>query len=144
MNRSTSSFTEFMHIAMKRLSSPIAKIKPQLRNAPMPYRHLIPLVLAAAFACAPSAYAQKSACDVLTDAAVKQIMTPHHATMTTTRNEKATRSEYITTASTRYLFVNGKWTSHPVDVKQEADETAAAMKARSQTCTRLGEETLAG
>jgi hypothetical protein len=43
-----------------------------------------------------------------------------------------------------YLLVNGKWTSHPIDVKKEAGETAAAMKARSQTCTRLGEETLAG
>lgn len=110
----------------------------------MPYHRLIPLALAAALACAPSAHAQDSACNTLTDAAVKQILTPHHATMTTTLNGKATKSEIISTATTRYLFVNGKWTSHPVDVKKEADETAAAMKARSQTCKRLGEETLAG
>ena len=108
------------------------------------YHRFTLLALAATLACAPSAHAQDSACNTLTDAAVKQILTPHHATMTTTLNGKATKSEIISTATTRYLFVNGKWTSHPVDVKKEADETAAAMKARSQTCKRLGEETLAG
>ena len=94
--------------------------------------------------CALPARAQDGACAALTDAAVKQIMTPHHALMTTTTDGKTTRSEYITTASTRYLLVNGKWTSHPIDVKKEADEAATAMKARSQTCKRLGEESLAG
>lgn len=110
----------------------------------MSNRHAIPLALATSLACAPCAHAQTDACAALTDAAVKQIMTPHHGTMTTTIGGKTRTSEYITTASTRYLHANGKWTSHPVDAKQEAAETAAAMKARSQTCKRAGDETLAG
>ncbi len=106
--------------------------------------HCVVASLIAALACVASAQAQGNACQVLTDAVVKQLQTPHHGTMTTTIDGKVRRSEFITTASTRYLLVGDKWTSHPIDVKKEADETAAAMKARSQTCQRLGEDTLAG
>lgn len=109
----------------------------------MSYRNVIRFAFVA-LACAPCAHAQTDACAALTEAAVKQIMTPHHGTVMMTLAGKTRTSEYITTADTRYLHVNGKWTSHPIDVKKEADETATAMKARSQTCKRAGDETLAG
>ena len=106
-----------------------------------------PLILAASLAslaAAPGAGAGEG-CDALYAAAIKSIQAPHHVFSTTTApGAKAKTGEAIYAGGVEYLKLNDQWQRSPMPQQEMVAAAQEQMKAHAETCTRIGDQNVAG
>ena len=107
------------------------------------------LLLAVGSACAltisvPALAA--NACDVLYNAGIKAVQTPHHLYTTSTggKSEKARSSEAIFAGGVEYLKVHGQWRLSSIPQSYMVESAQEKLKTHPDTCTVTGDQTVDG
>jgi hypothetical protein len=103
------------------------------------------VVMAIGLSAGPPALAADPSCQPLLHASEKQISTPNHVYMTTTREGKARAREVIFAGDSIYVMANGKWNRSPL-TPQKIQEMQAdiSSQAKSMTCHYLRDEPVNG
>lgn len=103
------------------------------------------VIVAIGLSAGPAALAVDPSCQPLIHASEKQISTPNHAYMTTTRDGKARTREVIFAGDSIYVMVNGKWNRSPLTPQKMQEMQAENLsRAKSMTCRYLRDESVNG
>jgi len=114
---------------------------PHLSNA---RAFLTPCALLVAVAAAPSANAA-NACDVLYNAGIKSVQTPHRVYSTRTMHGgKPQASEAVFAAGIEYLQMDGKWIRSPMPQPEMVAAAQEKLRTHPDTCTPMGDQMVGG
>ncbi|MEO8524654.1 MAG: hypothetical protein ABI460_08050 [Caldimonas sp.] len=101
-------------------------------------------VLLATAASAPSANAA-DACDVLYNAGIKSVQTPHHVYSNRTMPKGQPKaSEAIFADGVEYLRRNGTWIRSPMPQAAMVAAAQEKLKTHPDTCTPMGDQVVGG
>ncbi|HEY0554799.1 MAG TPA: hypothetical protein VGG20_11075, partial [Thermoanaerobaculia bacterium] len=101
--------------------------------------------MAIGLSAGPAALAVDPSCQPLIHAGEKQISTPNHVYMTTTRDGKARTREVIMAGDTIYVMVNGKWNRSSLTPQKIQELQAENLnRGKSMTCHYLRDESVNG
>lgn len=105
---------------------------------------LSPAALLAALACAPTAAAHP--CDLLYNAGIKAMQTPHHVYSTTTpaAGGNPMAGEAILAGGVEYVLLGGQWRRSPMAPAEMIQNTQEKLKTHPDTCTPLGDQSVDG
>lgn len=97
-----------------------------------------------AVAAAPSANAA-NACDVLYNAGIKSVQTPHRVYSTRTMpGGKAQASAAVFVGGNEYLQIDGKWIRSPMPQPAMVAAAQEKLKTHPDTCTPMGDQMVGG
>ena len=85
-------------------------------------------------------------CDVLYNASVKSLQTPHHvySTKTLAGGARESPNEAIFVAGVEYVRIHGSWTRSPMVVQEMIEAAQEKLKTRPDVCMVAATETING
>lgn len=114
-----------------------------LRNAPV---NALPM--ARLFACVAGLCAARGAaadpCDVLYEASLKSLQTPHRVSSTTTHAGKTRTSEAIHAGGVEYVQHDGAWRRSPVTIAELVATAKENLATHPDVCAAAGSRTIDG
>jgi len=94
--------------------------------------------------CGAIPMAHADPCDMLYEAAIKSLQSPHHVSSTTSHAGKTRTSDAIYVGGVEYLQRNGKWQRSPEPISDMVDAARKNLKTHPDICVAQGVRTVEG